>query len=105
MAPALLATALTSLVPLADKMPKPEDVKAGWTAFTIFLLLLAAVALLGWSLTRQLRKAQAAKDAGVFDDPDAPPAPPADPQAGPRVEPPLTDDAHAEPGDGSAERR
>ena len=39
-----------------------------------------AVALLGWSLVRQLRKAQAAQDAGVYDDPDAP----KQPRRGPR---------------------
>ena len=54
------------VVLLADKMPEPEDVKAGWTAFVLFLLLFVAVGLLGWSLVRQLRKAQAAEDAGVY---------------------------------------
>ena len=57
---------------LADQPPEPEDVTAGWTALVVFLLLAAAVALLGFSLVKQLRKAQAAKDAGVFDEPDAP---------------------------------
>jgi len=56
------------LVRLEDETPKPEDVKAGWTAFVIFLLLLAAVVVLGFSLSKQLRKAQAAKDAGVYGD-------------------------------------
>ena len=51
----------------ADQTPKDEDVKAGWTAFVLFLLLALAVVVLGFSLTKQLRKAQAAKDAGVFD--------------------------------------
>ena len=55
----LLVTLLVSL----------EDVKAGWTAFVIFLIGCVVVALLGWSLVRQLRKAQAAKDAGVYGDP------------------------------------
>ena len=48
------------------RRPKPEDVKAGWGAFALFLLLIAAVALLGFSLTKHLRKAQAAEEAGVF---------------------------------------
>jgi hypothetical protein len=48
--------------------PAAEDVKAGWVAFAVFIALCIAVALLGWSLVRQLRKAQAAKDAGVYDD-------------------------------------
>ncbi|HEY3014492.1 MAG TPA: hypothetical protein VGJ41_05240 [Nocardioides sp.] len=48
--------------------PAPEDVKAGWVAFGVFIALGLAVAFLGWSLVRQLRKAQAAKDAGVYDE-------------------------------------
>ena len=54
-----------------DKTPKDEDVKAGWTAFVIFLLLIGAVVFLGFSLVKQLRKAQAAKDAGVFGEDEA----------------------------------
>jgi nitric oxide reductase large subunit len=46
--------------------PKPEDVKAGWTAFAVFLLLLVAVALLGWSLSRQLKRAERNKEAGIL---------------------------------------
>lgn len=52
----------------AEKAPEPEDVKAGWTAFVLFLLLIAAVVFLLFSFLKQLRKAQAAKDAGVFGD-------------------------------------
>ena len=66
---------------LVDEPPQPEDVKAGWTAFAIFIGLGVAVALLGWSLVRQLKKAQAAQDAGVYDDPDA--ARPGQPVEGP----------------------
>lgn len=57
------------LISLVDEVPEPEDVKAGWTAFALFLIGCVVVGLLGWSLTRQLRKAQAAKDAGVYGDP------------------------------------
>ena len=60
---------LVAFVSFADKSPKPEDVKAGWGAFALFLLLVAAVVFLGFSLVKQLRKAQAAKDAGVYDEP------------------------------------
>jgi hypothetical protein len=56
------------LITLTDKTPEPEDVKAGWTALIIFLLLAVAVAVLGFSLVKQLRKAQSAKDAGVYGD-------------------------------------
>ena len=62
---ALLATEVTTLV---DEAPQPEDVKAGPLALLVFLLLIAAVAFLGFSLVKQLRKAQAAKDAGVYGD-------------------------------------
>ena len=63
----LLMTALP-LLDAAQEGPAPEDVKAGWTAFVVFLLLCAAVVVLGFSLVKQLRKAQAAKDAGVYGD-------------------------------------
>jgi len=65
-------TLVSLVVWVADKAPEDEDVVAGWTAFAIFGLLIAAVVFLGFSLVKQLRKAQAAKDAGVFDDPDEP---------------------------------
>lgn len=51
-----------------DPVPKDDDVVAGgWGAIT-FVFLILATALLLWSFTRQLRKAQKAKDAGVFGD-------------------------------------
>ncbi|QZY28537.1 hypothetical protein [Nocardioides coralli] len=59
---------LTTLLPMVEEGPEPEDVRAGWVAFAIFLLLIAAVVLLGFSLVKQLRKAQQAKDAGVYGD-------------------------------------
>lgn len=49
-----------------DKTPEPEDVKAGWTAFVVFLLLIGAVVLLGFSLTKHLRRAEAAEEAGLY---------------------------------------
>jgi hypothetical protein len=65
--------ALAFVVSLADKIPEANDVKAGWVAFAIFLALLVAVGLLGWSLVRQLRKAQAAEEAGLYDPSDKKP--------------------------------
>jgi hypothetical protein len=65
-----LLTVLPDLVRLVDDVPEAEDVKAGWLAFGIFLLLIVAVAVLGWSLTKHLRKAQAAEEAGLFDPSD-----------------------------------
>ncbi len=69
------------VLPLTDESPKPEDVKAGWTAFAIFILLGLAVVLLAVSLVKQLKKAQAAKDAGVYGDDPAEPGAPGGPGA------------------------
>lgn len=49
-----------------DETPEPEDVKAGWTAFAIFLGLAVAVGLLGWALTKQLKRTEANRKAGAF---------------------------------------
>ena len=54
------------LVRVTDETPEDEDVVAGWGALVVFLLLIGAVVFLGFSLTKQLRKAQAAQDAGVY---------------------------------------
>ena len=54
------------LVDRPDDTPKPEDVKAGWTAFAIFLLLALAVVGLGVALTKQLRRTEANRKAGAF---------------------------------------
>ena len=69
---AVLMPVADLIVSAADKTPKDEDVKAGWTALVVFVLLIAAVVVLAFSFTKQLRKAQAAKDAGVYgDEPEA----------------------------------
>ncbi|MGI8876187.1 MAG: hypothetical protein ACR2KP_18055 [Egibacteraceae bacterium] len=72
----MIATAQLLLVrasQLADGVvegPEPEDVKAGWTAFAVFLLLVLAVVVLSRSLVVQLRKAQNAADSGVYGEPE-----------------------------------
>jgi len=48
--------------------PAPEDVKAGWVALIIFLLLALSVAFLGFSLVKHLRRAEASKDLGLYGD-------------------------------------
>jgi hypothetical protein len=65
--PDQLTGPISMVLLVAGGAPEPEDVKAGWTAFAIFLLLAVAVAFLGRSLFKQLRKAQAAQEAGVYD--------------------------------------
>ena len=63
-----VATLLVRVTDQIEKGPEPEDVKAGWIALAVFVGLAAAVVLLAFSLVKQLRKAQAAKDAGVYGD-------------------------------------
>lgn len=70
---ALYAVALP-LVTLAEEGPEAKDVKAGWLAFFIFLVLVAATVFLCFNFVKQMRKAQRAKDAGAFGDAPAEPA-------------------------------
>ena len=53
----------TILPPLAEEVPAPEDVKAGWVAFGVFLALAAAVVFLGFSLRKHLKKVNFDEDA------------------------------------------
>jgi hypothetical protein len=74
-----LLTVLPDVLPLVtalvDDVPEDEDVKAGWVAFAIFIGLILAVAFLGFSLVKQLRKVDAAEDAGLYDPSDKKPVP------------------------------
>lgn len=58
---------LVLLVPLAQKVPPDKDVKAGWLAFWLFIAACVAVALLGMSLVKHLKRAQRSADEGKFD--------------------------------------
>jgi hypothetical protein len=71
----LVPEVLSYVVTFADGVPEDEDVKAGWIAFAIFIGLIVAVALLGWSLVKQLRKVDAAEEAGLYDPSDKKPVP------------------------------
>jgi hypothetical protein len=66
----VLPDVLTLVVNLTDGVPEDEDVKAGWIAFAIFIGLIVAVALLGFSLVKHLRRAEAAEEAGLYDPSD-----------------------------------
>jgi hypothetical protein len=73
---ALLADLVARLLPLVegdnpDPVPATEDVTAGWTALLVFVFLVLAVVVLARSFVKQLRKAQAAREAGVYGDPPA----------------------------------
>jgi len=63
-------TVVSLAVWVVQKAPEDEDVVAGWTAFLIFGLLIAAVVFLGFSLTKQLRKVDQAEEAGLYDPSD-----------------------------------
>lgn len=56
------------IVLLDDPTPKPTEVKAGPLGFALWIFMIIAVVIIGFSLVKQLRKAQAAKDAGVYGD-------------------------------------
>ena len=59
------------LIALAtDPVPSDKNVTAGWTAFAVFAGLVLAVAVLGFSLTRHLRRARENADKGVFGPPE-----------------------------------
>lgn len=68
-------TVLPQVLSFVDEVPEADDVKAGWVAFAIFIGLILAVAFLGWSLVRQLRKVDAAEEAGLYDPTDKKPVP------------------------------
>jgi len=56
------------ILTLADETPDPTEVKAGPLGFAVWIFMILAVVVIGFSLVKQLRKAQAAKDAGVYGD-------------------------------------
>lgn len=62
----------TVLLPLAQQIPEPEDVKAGWVAFALFLLLGLAIVVLAVSMGRHLRKTRANFDARDADERQGP---------------------------------
>ena len=58
---------LMLLVGATDPVPADKNVTAGWAAFAVFIGMALAVAVLGFSLVRHLRKARDNADKGVFD--------------------------------------
>lgn len=48
--------------------PPDDSVVAGPWGFLIFILLVGAIAFLGWSMIRQFRKVDEAKEQGVYDE-------------------------------------
>jgi hypothetical protein len=62
---------VVDLIEVIGAAPKDEDVVAGPIGFVIFIGLVIAVALLGWSLNKHLKKAHRAEEAGVYGGPSA----------------------------------
>ncbi len=71
-----LLTLVTLVAQVADEVPEDEDVKAGWTAFALFGLLILAVVFLGFSLVKRLRNADRAEAEGLYDPSTKKPKPP-----------------------------
>jgi len=66
---AALQVTTEALVSAKDKpVDQDTNIVAGWLGFWIFVALIVAVAIIGWALTRSLRTADRAKDAGVYGD-------------------------------------
>jgi hypothetical protein len=59
---------LLVIIFLEGEPPPASQVKAGPLGFAVWIFMVVAVALLGWSLVRQLRKADNNRKAGVFGD-------------------------------------
>ena len=66
-------TLIAAHLAATDPTPTDNQVVAGPWGALVFVLLILAVAFLGWSLTRQLRKAQRAADEGKYDPSDKKP--------------------------------
>jgi hypothetical protein len=72
----LHVTHLTSgFAALVDKPPSEDQIGTGFAYLVLFVLLAGAVAFLGFSLSKQLRKTRANAEAGVFGKDDDRPAP------------------------------
>ena len=54
----MTAAVVDLLVLAAQEAPEPEDVKAGWLGFAVWIGLVVAVVLLAFSFVKQLRKAR-----------------------------------------------
>jgi hypothetical protein len=67
------------IILLEDPTPQPTEVKAGPLGFALWIFMILAVVVLGFSLVKQLRKAQAAKDAGLYGDEPVEPTDPGQP--------------------------
>ena len=57
------------LITLVDDIkPEDNDVVAGPLGFALWIFMILAVVVIGFSMVKHLRKAEAARDAGLFGD-------------------------------------
>ena len=56
------------IILLDDPTPKPSGPALTSVGFAMWIFMIIAVVVLAFSLVKQLRKAQAAKDAGLYGD-------------------------------------
>lgn len=63
-------TVLTALPSLVEEGPAPEDVKAGWLGFSVWIALVVAVVILWFSLRKQLKRVNFEEEPDPADDTD-----------------------------------
>jgi TRAP-type C4-dicarboxylate transport system permease small subunit len=61
-------TGIVALALASDPRPADNNVVAGWVGAAVFVGLILAVVLILRSFTKQLKKVNAAEQAGVFED-------------------------------------
>jgi hypothetical protein len=71
-------TGIVVLAAASDPRPDDNNVVAGWLGFAVLILLIVAVVFILRSFTKQLKKVDAAQEAGLYDDPDESPDRPSD---------------------------
>ena len=62
---------LMVLLRAVDPVPADKNVTAGWAAFAVFAGLCVAVAFLGFSLVKHLRRARENAEKGAFGPPES----------------------------------
>ncbi len=59
-------TGIIALAAASDPRPDDNNVVAGWLGFAVLIALIIAVVLILRSFTKQLKKVDAAEEAGVY---------------------------------------
>ena len=61
-------TGIVVLAAASDPRPDDNNVVAGWVGFAVVLALIVAVVFILRSFTKQMKKVNAADEAGVYDE-------------------------------------